>query len=345
MIRRETIFRISVGIAHPTERKPMDEQKIGSISQTAFLSPESTSVWSFPVRGAWATHNNKYRGNFAPQIARNVIERYSQPGEVVLDPMAGGGTTLIEAKLLGRGFIGCDINPGAVKICEKAVEFRIENEELRIEERSQESTNCKLDIVDCKLKEESRKRHEEKKRVGTAQPADPRTQEHKRPKLEASATLQKIVCADVRDLSFIGDGSVDLILTHPPYLNIIKYSDTSIEGDLSAISSVSKFCDEIEKAARELYRVLKPGKYCAILIGDTRRRRHYVPLAFSVMQRFLKAGFILKEDVVKVQHNCTTTRYWGAQKKDFLLIMHEHLFIFRKPAAGEDVSIYKDSRK
>lgn len=117
------MFRISVGIAHPTERKPMDEQKIGSISQTAFLSPESTSVWSFPVRGAWATHNNKYRGNFAPQIARNVIERYSQPGELVLDPMAGGGTTLIEAKLLGRGFIGCDINPGAVKICEKAVEF------------------------------------------------------------------------------------------------------------------------------------------------------------------------------------------------------------------------------
>ncbi len=70
---------------------------------------------------------------------------------------------------------------------------------------------------------------------------------------------------------------------------------------------------------------------------------HYVPLAFSVMQRFLKAGFILKEDAIKVQHNCSTTRYWGAQDKDFLLIMHEHLFVFRKPNMDEDKSIYKDS--
>ncbi len=123
----------------------------------------------------------------------------------------------------------------------------------------------------------------------------------------------------------------------------IKYGTKDVEGDLSAISSVSKFCDEIEKVARECYRVLKPGKYCAILIGDTRRRRHYVPLAFSVMRRFLKANFILKEDVIKVQHNCTTTRCWGAQDKDFLLIMHEHLFIFRKIGLGENKTIFKDS--
>lgn len=89
--------------------------------------------------------------------------------------------------------------------------------------------------------------------------------------------------------------------------------------------------------------MLRPGKCCAVLIGDTRRRRHYVPLAFSVMQCFLKSGFILKEDVIKVQHNCSTTRYWGAREKDFLLIMHEHLFIFRKIGAGENKAIFRDS--
>ncbi len=245
---------------------------------------QTTTVWSFPIRGAWATHNNKYRGNFAPQIARNVIERYSQPGEIVVDPMAGGGTTLIEARILGRKFIGSDINPQSVKLCEKAIDFSCEK-----------------------------------------------------------AGKGDVVCADARDLSFIGNNTTDLILTHPPYLNIIKYSDKDIEGDLSAISSINKFCDEIEKAAHEFYRILKPGKHCAILIGDTRRRRHYVPLAFSVMQRFLKAGFILKEDVVKVQHNCTTTRYWGSQTRDFLLIMHEHLFVFRKPNTDENIMLYKDS--
>ncbi len=55
------------------------------------------------------------------------------------------------------------------------------------------------------------------------------------------------------------------------------------------------------------------------------------------------AGFILKEDIIKLQHNCTTTRYWSAQERDFLLIMHEHLFVFRKPEKDEDVSAYKDS--
>ncbi|HRV15960.1 MAG TPA: site-specific DNA-methyltransferase, partial [Spirochaetota bacterium] len=38
---------------------------------------ELTTVWSFPERGKWATHNAKYRGNYAPQVARNLIQRYT----------------------------------------------------------------------------------------------------------------------------------------------------------------------------------------------------------------------------------------------------------------------------
>ena len=59
---------------------------------------ENTTVWSVPERGTWYTHNPSFRGNFAPQIARNIILRYSQEGDTVLDPMVGGGTTLIETK-------------------------------------------------------------------------------------------------------------------------------------------------------------------------------------------------------------------------------------------------------
>ena len=145
---------------------------------------------------------------------------------------------------------------------------------------------------------------------------------------------------DARDLSFLENNSIDLVLTHPPYLNIIKYSDGKIAGDLSNIGSLPKFCEEIEIIAAELFRVLKPDKYCAILIGDTRRGRHFVPLAFSVMQRFLKVGFVLKEDIVKVQHNCKMTQRWRAKAKQggFYLIMHEHLFVFRKPKQNEDLS-------
>ena len=69
---------------------------------------ERTTVWSFENRGKWATHRGNYRGNWAPEIPRNLILRYSKPGELVLDQMVGSGTTLVECKLLGRDGIGVD---------------------------------------------------------------------------------------------------------------------------------------------------------------------------------------------------------------------------------------------
>ena len=257
------------------------------VSKAHFGPLEYTTVWSFPKRGNWATHRPDFRGNFAPQVARNIIEMYSEKGDSILDPMVGGGTTLIEAKLLARNSLGLDINPDFVKLTEKALKF-------------------------------------------THQPA----------------SKQKVQVADARDLSFLKDGSFDLILTHPPYMNIIKYSDGQLPADLSNIGSLPKFCDEIEKIAAELFRVLKPDRFCVILMGDTRRGKHFVPLAFNVMQRFLKVGFVLKEDIVKVQHNCAYTRRWEwkAKKDKFYLIMHEHLFVFRKPAPKEDLTRLKFSR-
>ena len=245
----------------------------------------STTVWSFPERGKWATHNAKYRGNWAPQIPRSLILLYSQEDDIVLDPMMGSGTTMIETKLLKRKGIGFDIHSEVVNLAKGSCTFESEK--------------------------------------GSHEPI--------------------LKTGDARHLSSVKDESIDLVVTHPPYLNIIEYGAKEAEGDISRISNLSKFCDEIEKIARESFRVLKPGKYCAILIGDTRRKRHFVPLAFNVMSRFLKTGFILKEDVIKLQHNCTTTRYWQSQNRDFLLIMHEHLFVFRKPSPNEKTTDFKDS--
>ena len=60
---------------------------------------ETNTIWSFPNRGKWATHDAKYRGNFSPYVAKNIILRYSKPNDLVLDQFVGGGTTLIECKL------------------------------------------------------------------------------------------------------------------------------------------------------------------------------------------------------------------------------------------------------
>jgi len=136
---------------------------------------------------------------------------------------------------------------------------------------------------------------------------------------------------DSRNLRIIDDNSIDLICAHPPYANIIKYSN-NIDGDLSLLN-IDDFLNEIPKVAKELYRVLKKDKYCALLIGDTRKNKHIIPLGFEVMQRFINTGFILKEIIIKEQHNCKATAYWYQKSIDynFLLIAHEYLFIFRKP--------------
>lgn len=136
---------------------------------------------------------------------------------------------------------------------------------------------------------------------------------------------------DSRDLKMLSNDSIDLICAHPPYANIIKYSE-NIDGDLPLLD-INEYLVEISKVAKELFRVLKKDKYCAILIGDTRRNKHMIPLGFYVMQQFLRAGFVLKENIIKEQHNCKATGFWYKKSIDhnFLLISHEYLFVFRKP--------------
>jgi DNA modification methylase len=234
---------------------------------------ECTTVWAFPRRGNWATHTSDWRGNWSPEVARNLILRYSNEGEILFDPMIGGGTTAIEAKILNRNIICSDVNEQALERTKKCLDFPINNK-----------------------------------------------------------SWQKILKRDARNLDKAGKESVDFILTHPPYADIIKYSDGKIKEDLSNIHSIDDFVLEMEKVASELYRVLKIGRHCAILIGDTRRNKMYQPLAFRVMERFLKVGFKLKEDIIKRQFNCKATGFWVKKSKEanFLLIMHEHLFVFQK---------------
>lgn len=233
---------------------------------------EMTTHWSFPKRGDWATHDAKWRGNWSPYIPRNILLRYSEENDLVLDQFAGGGTTLVEAKLLNRNIIGVDVNETALARCREKINFE------------HSSANGKVYLYK----------------------------------------------GDARTLDFIKDNSIDLICTHPPYADIIKYSE-DIEADLSHLK-VKDFLIAMRDVAAESYRVLKKDKFCAVLMGDTRQKGHMIPMSFEVMKLFQSAGFKLKELVIKEQHNCKATGYWktNSVKYNFLLIAHEYLFIFRK---------------
>jgi DNA modification methylase len=270
---------------------------VGKPSKIKEFSPDNfkleiTNVWSFPKRGKWATHGGQYRGNWAPEIPRNLLLRYSEQGDVILDQFVGSGTTLIECKLLGRNGIGIDVNTNAIVLTRDRLNFHYEPFDIPIYE-------------------------------------------------------QCTYLGNASNLDLIKDNSIDLIATHPPYANIIRYSKDKIQEDLSNVKNINEYILEMEKVAKESYRVLKSGKYAAILIGDTRRNKHHIPIAFRVMQAFLKAGFILKEDIIKIQHQMKGTTFWAkrSQELNFLLLKHEHLFVFRKPNEDEKTSKFKFSKK
>jgi len=63
------------------------------------------------------------------------------------------------------------------------------------------------------------------------------------------------------------------------------------------------------------------------------------------MDECLKAGFILEESIIKRQWNCKTTGFWTKRsiQGNFLLIMHEHLYVFRKPFEKGDSKEIEDS--
>ncbi len=232
---------------------------------------EMNTVWSFPQRGNWATHDAKYRGNWSPYIPRNLLLRYSHEGDLVLDQFSGGGTTLVEAKLLNRNSIGVDVNPEALQRCREKCDFEREP--------------------------------------------------------SGKVYLHK---GDARNLDFIPNDSIDFVCTHPPYADIIQYSE-NIENDLSHLK-VNNFLIEMQKVALESYRVLKKDKFCAILMGDTRQKGSVIPMSFEVLKIFESAKFKLKEIIIKEQHNCKATGYWKTNsiKYNFLLLAHEYLFVFKK---------------
>lgn len=162
---------------------------------------------------------------------------------------------------------------------------------------------------------------------------NPRALERTKEKLNFECDFHstiEILQGDARNLSMLAEGTIDLICAHPPYADIIHYSE-GIEGDLSLLPMKS-FLYEIGKVAEECYRVLKPGKFCAILMGDTRHKGMVQPLGFETMRIFEMAGFKTKEIIIKEQHNCKATGFWktNSVKHNFLLLAHEYLFVFKK---------------
>src|SRR5467141_3285455 len=79
-------------------------------------------------------------------------------------------------------------------------------------------------------------------------------------------TAHKLYNGDSRKMSGVKDGSVELVVTSPPYWILKKYRDS--DGQLGAIEDYEKFLDNLEQVISEVYRVLIPGGRFICVVGD-----------------------------------------------------------------------------
>jgi len=137
-----------------------------------------------------------------------------------------------------------------------------------------------------------------------------------------------------RELENRGIKSVQFLIMHPPYWNIIKFSKN--EKDLSNAKSLEEFLNLFGKIVDNTYDVLDKGRYFAVVIGDKYSQGEWIPLAFYVMNEVLKRGYILKSTIIK---NFEETKGKMNQKElwryralvgGFYIFKHEYIFLFKK---------------
>ena len=250
------------------------------------------SVWPMSRRHDpfFGVNGTIYPGTFPIMVPINCILRYSREGELVLDPMAGSGTTLVACAMLNRRGLGMDLSSEAERAKEK-----------------------RFAIV-----------------------------EKKDPTLRSGLRQQKFILGDARDLRFLEDGSVDLVIGHPPYLDMMDY------GPSATIKDVSSFHRFLREILSEAIRVLKPGRFCCFQIGPFAARN--LPLHHFLLQHALDLGFVFEDEIVLafladyvgysssvsgrdtgIMHKQAFAN-WFSIRHNTYNHNHEYLIILRKPA-------------
>ncbi|MBO9540650.1 DNA methylase [bacterium] len=130
----------------------------------------------------------------------------------------------------------------------------------------------------------------------------------------------------------------DLAILHPPYGDIISFSNGERPEDLSNVETDDEFIARFEPVIANAFELLAPGRFMALVIGDKYAGGQWVPLGFMCMQAAMKVGFTLKSIVVKDINgnekgkgkNGNLWRY-RALAQGYYVFKHEYVFIFQKP--------------
>lgn len=220
-----------------------------------------------------------------PQIPNDLIRRFTQEGDVVLDMFMGSGTTLFECVSLGRKYIGFDINESIV-------------DEVYHAANEIQSNTYRIHLCDICDREE----------------------------------VQRCILADFSDFS---SKAADIVFSHPPYLDIIRFTDH--DCDLSHISDLSLFTARYMESVNNVWTALKKGGFFILVVGDAYKKGEIVPLGFTLMNA-IKHTFkcqlkgIVVKDIVGNRAKIGQEALWRyrAMKWGTYLFKHEYIFVLKK---------------
>jgi len=143
----------------------------------------------------------------------------------------------------------------------------------------------------------------------------------------AAVDLKKVI-SDINIKSF------QFQIFHPPYWDIIKFSDS--KSDLSNTNSIEEFLKGFGSVLDNCLPHLDKKRFAAVVISDKYSGGEWIPLGFYVMQELIKRGMILKSTIVKNFEETTAKRNqkelwrYRALAGGFYVFKHEYIFIFQK---------------
>jgi modification methylase len=100
--------------------RPRSQYLSNDLPLAVWASAQTTSQWQRHRR--YLPESNRHPAKMLPALARQAIEAYSEPGELILDPMCGIGTTLVEAIHAGRRAVGVELAPRWAKLARANIE-------------------------------------------------------------------------------------------------------------------------------------------------------------------------------------------------------------------------------
>jgi len=160
--------------------------------------------------------------------------------------------------------------------------------------------------------------------------------------------------ADSRNLSFLDDESLHLVVTSPPYFNIKDYENgTGGEDQLGDIDAYEHFNDQIDQVWKECYDKLVPGGRMVVVVGDVLRsrsehgRHRVIPLHATIQEHCIEIGYDNLAPIIWYKignaslESGANARFLGKPYEPGAVVKNdiEYILLFRKPSGYRSPSI------